>query len=326
MDSQNIYHPTFDDKFEVESLPLPSPFEELQSNNGKKKASRKHNFSIEEDLMLVSAWLNVSLDAGTSGNQTHKTYWGRMHDYFHEHKTFQSDRNSNSLMKRWSIINLAVCKFCGFFAQVEGLNQSGKTDQDKIQDSKMLYQNTQGLSFPYEHCWNILRFQEKWIQVTYKNKSKKKAKRSENDSRSNSSPIGLEDNELDVFFTSSEMTDKNKSKKKAKRSENDSPSNLSPIGLEDNELDVFTSSEMTHGIDVENRKINIFENSPDMRMASCMEQFVECKRNYYEERKKKSDRDHEESVMSKDLSNMNEFQVLYWKKKQEEILREKGWI
>ncbi|KAL3642385.1 hypothetical protein CASFOL_013200 [Castilleja foliolosa] len=291
MDSQNSLYSTFDDEFEVEAIPSSFPFDGSQSNNGKKRVPRKHNFTVEEDLLLVSAWLNVSLDAVTSNNQTHKTYWERIHDYFHEHKIFQSERNSNSLMKRWSNINLAVGKFCGCFAQIEGLNQSGKTDQDKIQDSKALYQKIQGLAFPYEHCWNILRFQQKWLQVI----------------------------------------DKHKSKKKTKRFENDSPSNSSPIDLEDNECDVFTSSERPYGRDaakekIKNRKTKFSENSPDMRMASCMEQFVECKQKHYEERKSIRERDHEEAIMKMDLSNMNEFQVMYWKKKQEEILQGKGWI
>ena len=53
---------------------------------------RSKNFSETEDEILVSAWLNVSLDPIAGANQTHKSYWTRIHDYFHENLPFPSDR------------------------------------------------------------------------------------------------------------------------------------------------------------------------------------------------------------------------------------------
>ncbi|CAL5362865.1 unnamed protein product [Camellia sinensis] len=85
-----------------------------------------------EDNMVVSAWLNTSLDAVYRNEQKSKTFWRRVGEYFHEHKTFISERNNNSLMNRWSIIQLGTNKFCGYFAQIEALHQSGVNEQDKI--------------------------------------------------------------------------------------------------------------------------------------------------------------------------------------------------
>jgi hypothetical protein len=47
--------------------------------------------------MLVKAWLEISLDPVQGTDQTRSTYWKRIHDYYHEHKTFESERNINSL-------------------------------------------------------------------------------------------------------------------------------------------------------------------------------------------------------------------------------------
>ncbi|XP_028119805.1 uncharacterized protein LOC114317298 [Camellia sinensis] len=97
-----------------------------------KKSQRGGNFSIEEDNLLVSAWLNTSLDAIHENEQKHKTYWNRVWEYFHKYKTFTSERNQNSLMNRWSTIQLGTNKFCGFFAQIESMHQSGVNEQDKV--------------------------------------------------------------------------------------------------------------------------------------------------------------------------------------------------
>ncbi|CAL5332421.1 unnamed protein product [Camellia sinensis] len=90
-----------------------------------KKSQRGGNFTTEEDNLLVSAWLNTSLDAGHGNEQKHKTYWNRVWEYFHKYKTFNSERNQNYLMNRWSTTQLGTNKFCGFFAQIELMHQSG---------------------------------------------------------------------------------------------------------------------------------------------------------------------------------------------------------
>ena len=44
---------------------------------------RNKNFTKDKDLMLVSAWLNMSLDPVHGANQPRLTYWKRIYDYFH---------------------------------------------------------------------------------------------------------------------------------------------------------------------------------------------------------------------------------------------------
>jgi hypothetical protein len=97
-----------------------------------KKSCRGSNFTIIDDNLLVEAWLYVSMDAVQGNQQKHKIYWKRICDYFNEHKTHGANRNQTSLMNRWSTIQLAVNKFCGFLAQIEKRSQSGLTEQDKV--------------------------------------------------------------------------------------------------------------------------------------------------------------------------------------------------
>ncbi|CAL5439351.1 unnamed protein product [Camellia sinensis] len=158
------------------------------------KKSRSGNFSKEEDNLLISAWLNTSLDAVHGNEQKSKTFWRRVGEYFHEHKTFISERTDNSLMNRWSIIQLGTNKFCGYFAQIESMRESGVNEQDKIGKAKLMYQEVHNTSFPFEHCWNVLRHQPKWFE-TYQ---KKNPKRSRNSTSSPSTPelVNLEEDEI----------------------------------------------------------------------------------------------------------------------------------
>lgn len=100
------------------------------SQKVKEKRQRTKNFSKQEDELLISAWQNVSLDPIAGVDQTNGTYWQRVHSYFMKHGDFQFDRTWGSLMHRWSVIQLAVNKFQGFYNQVEG--KSGHSEEDTV--------------------------------------------------------------------------------------------------------------------------------------------------------------------------------------------------
>lgn len=69
------------------------------------KKSHGGNFSIDEDIiMLMSAWLNTSLEAVHGNDQTNQTFWKRVWECFHSNQTFVSEGNDISLMHRWSNI------------------------------------------------------------------------------------------------------------------------------------------------------------------------------------------------------------------------------
>jgi len=110
----------------------PSPQMEEEVEVIVKKPLRGGNFSMDEDNMLISSWIEITMDAVQGNEQKHKKYWGRIWEYFHGHKTFNSNRNLKSLMNRWSVIQQAVNKFCGYLAQVELRPQSGMNEQDKV--------------------------------------------------------------------------------------------------------------------------------------------------------------------------------------------------
>jgi hypothetical protein len=58
---------------------------------------------------------------------------------------------------RWNVIQAKVSKFVGFFAQIERLNQSGKSTEDKVRDAMGLYKAEQREDFKFYTSWTILR-------------------------------------------------------------------------------------------------------------------------------------------------------------------------
>ncbi|CAN6208697.1 unnamed protein product [Urochloa humidicola] len=132
----------------------------------KSSQGRSKNFREEEDILLVSAWLNVGMDPIQGADQTHGTLWARIHDYFHANKTFVSSRSEGSLMNRWSGIQHDVNLFCGCLSRTEARNRSGWTVDDKIANACAMFttEDQKGRKFVYLHCWKILKDKPKWME------------------------------------------------------------------------------------------------------------------------------------------------------------------
>ncbi|OEL36459.1 hypothetical protein BAE44_0002517 [Dichanthelium oligosanthes] len=103
---------------------------ELVTRTVRRNKKRTKNFSNREDEMLVSAWLNVSVDQVQGSERS--TYWKRIFDYYHSNKDCESERNQNSIMHRWSIIQESVSKFERCLSRIEGTSQNGVTAQDEV--------------------------------------------------------------------------------------------------------------------------------------------------------------------------------------------------
>ena len=91
-----------DEIFDVtESSPLlveDSPLNDEVATS-KKKQVHGVNFNVEEDKLLVAAWLNTSVDP-VHGNEQHKTtFYGKVAKYFKDHK-IDSTRSISSLTSR----------------------------------------------------------------------------------------------------------------------------------------------------------------------------------------------------------------------------------
>uniref|UniRef100_A0A2N9IVW3 Uncharacterized protein n=1 Tax=Fagus sylvatica TaxID=28930 RepID=A0A2N9IVW3_FAGSY len=60
------------------------------------------NFTVEEDKLLVLAWLNTSLNPIQGNEQKLESFYTRIWAYFHKVKEFDSDRTMCPLMNRWN--------------------------------------------------------------------------------------------------------------------------------------------------------------------------------------------------------------------------------
>ncbi|XP_061994927.1 glutathione S-transferase T3-like [Rosa rugosa] len=97
------------------------------------------------------------MDSIQGNDQKLHTFWGKITEYYHQYKSFDSDRSQPMLTQRWGKIQKVVNKFSGCFAAINEIHESGKTEQDKIADAKKMFEAQEKRRFTLDHAWILLR-------------------------------------------------------------------------------------------------------------------------------------------------------------------------
>ncbi|XP_050264434.1 uncharacterized protein LOC126708621 [Quercus robur] len=142
-----------------DSPPPPPPQVENASSTKGKQGS---NFSVEEDKLLVAAWLNTSVDTINNNEQTQNNFRQKVWEYFMQYNSSGTARTVISLLSHWGTISEKTNKFSGCMAQVNALHQSGIIEEDKITNAKTLYLEKHKKPFLLGHCWLMLKDQPKF--------------------------------------------------------------------------------------------------------------------------------------------------------------------
>nr|XP_051212157.1 uncharacterized protein LOC127329733 [Lolium perenne] len=104
---------------------------------GRRVSKRTSNYTVQEDKVLVDAWLTIGQDALTGAEQKVTAFWRQIYEYFHEHskyghESFESDRSELSLQKRWGAIQTECNKFQATYDHVKRIPVSGMRMKDLV--------------------------------------------------------------------------------------------------------------------------------------------------------------------------------------------------
>ena len=83
-----------------------------------RKSQRTNNFSIEEDKLIVSVWLNTSKDAITR-NEQGGAFWQKILQYLELHGDNHEERSQSSIKSCWTNINAKCSKFVVFIIKLK---------------------------------------------------------------------------------------------------------------------------------------------------------------------------------------------------------------
>ncbi|XP_019101946.1 PREDICTED: glutathione S-transferase T3-like [Camelina sativa] len=99
-----------------------------QSEETAEQRRERRIWSTQDDLVLISGWLNTSKDAIVGNGQKSGSFWIRIGDYYGTSSHVRGGaepRLPDHCRQRWQKISKDVSRFCGAFAEAESEKASG---------------------------------------------------------------------------------------------------------------------------------------------------------------------------------------------------------
>lgn len=106
----------------------------------KPRGQRGRNWTDTEHLALSKAYIRIAEDPVVGNQQTSSSFWKRVHDQATEFG--MTPRTERGCQDKWTTIQHDVCKFDACVQRRERLNESGKNDEDHINDAKEDFKRT----------------------------------------------------------------------------------------------------------------------------------------------------------------------------------------
>ncbi|XP_024016237.1 glutathione S-transferase T3-like [Eutrema salsugineum] len=149
-------------------------------------------WTLKEELVLISAWLNMSKDPIVGNEQRDGAFWKSIQDYYNaSHDVAGLPRREQSQCKqRWGRLNDQICKFVGSYEAAQKERTSGQNNNDVMKAAHEIFFNDYLIKFSLEHTWRELRHDQKWctsMKSASKDGEKAKKRKVEDSAHSSSS-------------------------------------------------------------------------------------------------------------------------------------------
>ena len=115
-----------------------------------------------EDKLLISAWLNVSIDPLISTDKKAEAFWERIHQYCEEDNPGVIKRGVVAMKKRWQRINEGAQKFGSCYDEAQRKIGSGSNMDNIIEKAHQDHLTNYKKKSNFELHWRELRRHPKW--------------------------------------------------------------------------------------------------------------------------------------------------------------------
>ncbi|XP_015611949.3 glutathione S-transferase T3 isoform X2 [Oryza sativa Japonica Group] len=141
-----------------------SPSQPINVVNGHvARTDKRLSWMKDEDLRLISAWLNNSNDPIESNFKKNDKYWGDVAAAYNSTTPKNRARLVKQVKDRFGKIRKKVGNFCCSWKEVNSLYASGESNEDLMNKAQKIYENDfKDGPFLFMHCWNELKKQPKW--------------------------------------------------------------------------------------------------------------------------------------------------------------------
>ncbi|EEE55751.1 hypothetical protein OsJ_04254 [Oryza sativa Japonica Group] len=128
------------------------------------RTEKRLPWTKEEDLRLVSAWLNNSNDPIQSNYKKNDQYWNGVAAVYNNTTPKNRARQVKQVKDRFGRIKKRVAWFCASWKEANALWASGESEVNLMDRTVKSYEEDHKKDGPFmfKHCWDVLSKEPKW--------------------------------------------------------------------------------------------------------------------------------------------------------------------
>ncbi|CDY53282.1 BnaA05g35920D [Brassica napus] len=161
---QTVSFGNHEDSVELSSSQLPFLGSQRNEASSHAAAKERRKWTPQDDIVLISSWLNTSKDTVVGNDQKAGRFWARVSAYFEA--SHNAQREPSHCKQRWHRINDLVAKFSGAYDAATREKSSGQNENDVVKLAHQIFYNNHQKRFTLEHAWKELRNDQKWCDLT----------------------------------------------------------------------------------------------------------------------------------------------------------------
>ena len=129
-----------------------------------KKGGRMY-WSEEDNLRLISSWINNSNDPIDGNSKSGPRYWKQVADEYNMHAPKGKKRTPTQCKNHWNTTSALISKFHGCWVDISNTYVSGRSDQQLMEMVHEEYKRVKQTDkpFPFEYWWRVVNNEPKWL-------------------------------------------------------------------------------------------------------------------------------------------------------------------
>jgi hypothetical protein len=123
------------------------------------------NWTEEEDLKLVSAWLHNSIDSVNGNGQKGLEFWKKIVAEFNSHVSVDRRRTVAQCKTHYTKKNRLIVHFNGVWIRMKRAHGSGESDDQIMDKACALYKREANEKpFTFDYWWKAVKDEPKWAK------------------------------------------------------------------------------------------------------------------------------------------------------------------
>ncbi|WVZ64367.1 hypothetical protein U9M48_013892 [Paspalum notatum var. saurae] len=126
---------------------------------------RRLAWTEQDNMRLLSAWLNNSIDPIDGNCKKGEVYWKQVANEYNDNSPVDRRRKAANCKDHWGKTNRKLVHFNGIWCRLKAAYASGRSDDQLMDEAHQVYRSETSKCFTLVYLWRVVHNQPKWTRT-----------------------------------------------------------------------------------------------------------------------------------------------------------------